>query len=415
MRSKIVAIWLSFTVLFSALVVIESVVDFIPTASGGTLYVNKTGSDRAYTNIQDAIDNARYGDTVYVYPGTYFENLRVKKIINLTGEGYYNTKINGNGFGDVISVSEDWVNISGFTVVGAGNGPDDEEIELNDAQNCSITNCRYSPYIVILPPNYTNITPPRINPIIINYTNISIVPYPFIYNITNISYPFISTPWNTYTHPLLNYTVKEQQTLQGTRYTIKIENPPYFDIDDLSVFTDVKIIQYDQKVTIFEVYDTQQNSFLVRNLEELLLTKPYAPTSLSARPGQSHISLSWESEIPDPCFPIKKYRIYRGTRPGEENLLVEIGDTTYYKDTSVKNGKTYYYRVSAVNAVGEGEQSQEVKATFKQTKDQEEPGYQHGKESVKTRMWLMLIWALVIAVFLIGAVLIFVDHMQTRR
>jgi hypothetical protein len=397
------------------LIVLDNILDFIPTASGGTIYVNKTGSDRAYTNIQDAIDSARYGDTVYVYRGTYFENLRVKKTINLTGEGYYHTTINGNGVGDVISVSHDWVNISGFTVVGAGNGPDDEEIELNDAQNCSITNCRYSPYIVILPPNYTNITPPRITPIIINYTNISIVPYPYIINITNISYPFISTPWNTYTHPLLNYTVTEQQTLQGTKYIIKIENPPYFDIDDLSVFTEANIIQHDRKVTKFEVYDTQRNSFLVRNLEELLLTKPNAPTSLSTRSGESYISLTWESEIPDPCFPIKKYRIYRGTRPGEEILLVEIGDTTYYKDTSVKNGKTYYYRVSAVNAVGEGEQSQHVKATIKQTMDQEEPGNQHDKESVRTRMWLLLILALVTAVFLIGAILIFVDHVQTRR
>jgi hypothetical protein len=403
--------------MFSVLIVIDNIIDFFPTASGGTLFVNKTGSGSAYTNIQDAIDSARYGDTVYVYPGTYFENLRVKKTINLTGEGYYNTKINGNGFGDVISVSQDWVNISGFTVVGAGNGPDDEEIELNDAQNCSITNCRYSPYIIILPPNYTNITPPNINPIVVNYTNINITPYPYIniINITNMSYPIISPIWNTYTHPLLNYTVTEQYSLQGTLYKIKIENPPNFGLKDLAVFTEPRIIQHDQRITIFEVYDTEENSFLVRNLDELLLTKPNAPNSLSAQPGEDYISLSWDSELPDPCFPIKKYRIYRGTRPGEENLLVEIGDTPDYKDTSVKNGKTYYYRISAVNAVGEGEQSQEVKATSKQTTDQEDPGNQLDKESVRTRQWLMLIWALVIAVFLIGAILIFVDHMQTRR
>jgi fibronectin type 3 domain-containing protein len=230
-----------------------------------------------------------------------------------------------------------------------------------------------------------------------------------------MSYPVISPIWNTYTHPLLNYTVTEQYSRQGTKNTIKIENPPNFELDDLSVFTDAKIIQHDQYITVFEVYDTERNSFLVRNLEELLLTKPNAPASLSARPGEDDISLSWDSELPDPSFPVKEYRIYRGTRPGEENLLVEIGDTTYYKDTSVKNGNTYYYRVSAVNAVGEGPQSQEVKATSRQIIDQEEPGNQLDKESVRTRLFLMLVWALVMAVFLIGAVLIFVDHVQTRR
>ena len=44
----------------------------MPTAKGDTLYVGGNGTGN-YTSIQDAIDNASDGDTVYVYNGTYIE------------------------------------------------------------------------------------------------------------------------------------------------------------------------------------------------------------------------------------------------------------------------------------------------------------------------------------------------------
>jgi|GEM_PF-838341 len=82
---------------------------------GTTLYVGGSGPGN-YSNIQDAIDDASDGYAVYVYSGTYYENIVIDKSINLTGENVKTTIIYGNGIGDVIKVTDDKVNISGFTI-----------------------------------------------------------------------------------------------------------------------------------------------------------------------------------------------------------------------------------------------------------------------------------------------------------
>ena len=62
---------------------------------GKTLYVGGSGPGN-YTKIQDAINDSSYRDTVFVYSGTYFENVKIDKSINLIGEGKYSTFIDGN-------------------------------------------------------------------------------------------------------------------------------------------------------------------------------------------------------------------------------------------------------------------------------------------------------------------------------
>ncbi|RZN40978.1 MAG: hypothetical protein EF813_03000 [Methanosarcinales archaeon] len=68
-----------------------------------------------YLTIQSAIGAATNGDTVYVYNGTYTENLVVDKMITLHGEDRCNTVIDGNG-GNVVYINSPHVNISGFTI-----------------------------------------------------------------------------------------------------------------------------------------------------------------------------------------------------------------------------------------------------------------------------------------------------------
>ncbi|MHA1289946.1 MAG: right-handed parallel beta-helix repeat-containing protein, partial [Candidatus Thorarchaeota archaeon] len=106
---------------------------------GNTLYVGGSGPNN-YTNIQDAIDDANNGDTIFVFNGTYYGNVVVNKRIDLVGEDRNATIIDGGENGDVIYVTADWVNITGFTVQNGGSNWDDAGIELHGVQNCHIEN-----------------------------------------------------------------------------------------------------------------------------------------------------------------------------------------------------------------------------------------------------------------------------------
>jgi nitrous oxidase accessory protein len=96
------------------------------------LYVGGSGPGN-YTNIQEAIDNATDGDTVFVYHGTYsvIETTQdaivyINKPINLIGENKYNTTIRLVA-NTIINSSEKYfvirisatsnVHISGFTII----------------------------------------------------------------------------------------------------------------------------------------------------------------------------------------------------------------------------------------------------------------------------------------------------------
>ena len=108
---------------------------------GNILYVGGSGANN-YTKIQDAINDANEGDTIFVYSGTYYENMVVNKSINLIGEDKETTIIDGSGNGDVVYISADWVNISGFTIRNSGWPYDGVRIysSNNSIYNCNISN-----------------------------------------------------------------------------------------------------------------------------------------------------------------------------------------------------------------------------------------------------------------------------------
>jgi parallel beta-helix repeat protein len=135
MGRKVIAIWLCLTMLLGMIVIVDVTMDFTVKVRGATLYVNTTGSGGAYTSIQDAINDSIDGDTVFVYNGTYIENVIVNKTINLTGEDKNNTKIDGGGSGNVVYVNVNWVNITGFTITNGTYG-----MWFDSSSNSSITN-----------------------------------------------------------------------------------------------------------------------------------------------------------------------------------------------------------------------------------------------------------------------------------
>ncbi|MCK4444356.1 MAG: right-handed parallel beta-helix repeat-containing protein, partial [Thermoplasmata archaeon] len=107
------------------------------TVAATTLYVGGGGPGN-YTTIQSAIDATVPGNTIFVYNGTYNENLLADKTLSLIGESRDSTWINGGGFGDTIYVTADWVNLTGFFVWNGGLNGWDAGIELDQVQNCYI-------------------------------------------------------------------------------------------------------------------------------------------------------------------------------------------------------------------------------------------------------------------------------------
>jgi parallel beta-helix repeat protein len=135
---KLIAAFLSFILISAMLYIMDLSFGIIDIAGGEVLYVNKTGSNGAYMKIQDAIDNASSGDMVFVYNGTYYENLVVNKTINLIGEDRVTTIIDGRSISDVVKITANMVNITGFTLQYGGWGNDNAGIKLHHVNNCTI-------------------------------------------------------------------------------------------------------------------------------------------------------------------------------------------------------------------------------------------------------------------------------------
>jgi nitrous oxidase accessory protein NosD len=92
--------------------------------------------------------------------------------------------------------------------------------------------------------------------------------------------------------------------------------------------------------------------------------RPWWPRNLTAEAGSSYTRLDWREPEFDGFSSVTNYSIYRGTEPGTYALLTETGNVTSYEDFGIVAGRTYYYRVSAKNAIGEGSKSNEANATF---------------------------------------------------
>ena len=88
--------------------------------SGNIFYVGGSGPNN-YTSIQDAIDAASDGDTVFVYDDSspYYENVIVDKSINVIGEDKDSTVINGSKLDsslNTVNITADNVYIHGFSI-----------------------------------------------------------------------------------------------------------------------------------------------------------------------------------------------------------------------------------------------------------------------------------------------------------
>ena len=85
---------------------------------------------------------------------------------------------------------------------------------------------------------------------------------------------------------------------------------------------------------------------------------PPVPTGLTATPGSTQVSLSWNASSG-----ATSYNVKRATVSGGPYTTVFSPTSTSYTNTGLTNGTTYFYVVSAVNASGESGNSSQVSAT----------------------------------------------------
>ena len=111
----------------------------------GNIFIVGIGQDYRY--IQDAINVSNDNDTIYVNSGTYTENIKINKSINLIGENKETTIIHGIKGNNIIKISKEVpldyisnVSISGFKIT---QTPIKNYIGVfaEYANNCKITDC----------------------------------------------------------------------------------------------------------------------------------------------------------------------------------------------------------------------------------------------------------------------------------
>ena len=122
-----------------------SFIDFSIAEATENLENNGNVTDNVTENltIQDLIDAAEPGATIYITNGTYHENIVINKSISLIGENRESTIINGLGGDHAISIIANMVKISNFTIKGS-TGRSNGGIGLNDVYRCNISNCNLS-------------------------------------------------------------------------------------------------------------------------------------------------------------------------------------------------------------------------------------------------------------------------------
>ncbi|MBN2603564.1 MAG: hypothetical protein JXA91_05495 [Candidatus Thermoplasmatota archaeon] len=122
-----------------------------------TLFVGGSGPGN-YTKIQDAIDNASDGDTVFVYSGMYNQgHINITKSIQLIGESRDNTIISNDNI-SLIFLNTSNSQISNFTFVGYIIGCEPDLPDEKNIYNIEISNNKINSIVGLFIINCINVT-----------------------------------------------------------------------------------------------------------------------------------------------------------------------------------------------------------------------------------------------------------------
>jgi parallel beta-helix repeat protein len=110
---------------------------------GSTIYVDDDNTagpwdgtlEHPYQFINDGITYAAAGDTVFVFNGTYHENVDVFTSIELVGENMDTTIIDANEIGTAVRITANSVTLSGFTITHSGSNSNDAGVMIHTQYN----------------------------------------------------------------------------------------------------------------------------------------------------------------------------------------------------------------------------------------------------------------------------------------
>ncbi|UCG70318.1 MAG: right-handed parallel beta-helix repeat-containing protein, partial [Thermoplasmata archaeon] len=117
-RKSVISIFVVLFLILGSIPVLDFGTDIVLNV-GAT--IREVGQGKTYSTIQEGVDAAQPGDTVFVYSGVYNETIIIDKTINLTGEDKNLVTLDGQG-GYAFQIDADFINISGMTIINSTRG-----------------------------------------------------------------------------------------------------------------------------------------------------------------------------------------------------------------------------------------------------------------------------------------------------
>ncbi len=147
--------------------------------------------------------------------------------------------------------------------------------------------------------------------------------------------------------------------VRNNNYTSSTQHIPVNQTEALRIGDNYGIEYYQGKIDEMAIYNRELSETEVIKRYSFHISTPTIPRNLQSISGDSFVSLIWSAPADNGGSSINEYRIYRRTSSSSFSFLISTPNLNY-NDTSVNNGETYYYVVTALNLAGESQNSDEV-------------------------------------------------------